>query len=395
MSTELHLINWRGGNIEAERLGAKVLIMEGYESVDPQCPLGGPDGLKDIICEKNGWQYIAACYFGTSQKEFKEIKGKFLHDLEGVSRNDAAGIVFITNQHITPGGRKELEEIATSIDKMAIIYHKERIVALLNSPLGYGIRLDLFGIEMNKEEQTSFFSQQNNFIKKLLDNQSEYLLDEIDKRISSIRSPISRIENIANLSYETTLSTLDLVKRNDRTVSEKKKAVFPKGIYNTANIELGGLCSLHKLLLYGEQGTQLGELRTQKVWIGSTTARGIENATYIPPEPEEVIELTSALLTWWSSNYETLIDQDPKVKIDALVKFHHEFLRIHPFLDGNGRVARFLLNQQASELFNIQHKVIIDDNETYYLALNEGHQGNLSSLTRLITQALFGKEDIQ
>ena len=112
MTTELHLINWRNGNVQAERLGAKILIMEGYESVDPQCPLGGPDGLKDIVCEKNGWKYIAACFFGIDQKEFKDIKDKFAHDLEGVEKNKANGIVFITNQHITPTQRKELETLA-------------------------------------------------------------------------------------------------------------------------------------------------------------------------------------------------------------------------------------------------------------------------------------------
>ena len=395
MNTEIHLINWRGGNVQAERLGAKILIMEGFESVDPQCPLGGPDGLKDIICEKNGWDYVAACYFGIDQKAFKDIKHKFNHDLEGVQNNDANGIVFRTNQHITPGERSELIELASEQDKKAIIYHKERIVALLNSPMGYGIRLELFGIEMNKEEQTSFFSQQNNFLKKLLDKQSEYLLAEIGKRISSIKSPLKRIERIANMTYETTLSTNDLVKKNDRSARDKIKVVFPKGEINSNEIDLAELCFLHKLLLFGEEGTQLGKLRTQKVWIGSPTSSGIESATFVPPEPYAVVDETEKLLEWWRSNYESIKKDNAINKIKALVHFHHQLLRIHPFLDGNGRVARFILNQQASELFEIEHKIVIDDTDLYYLALNEGHQGDLESLNRLITQALFGMETLE
>jgi len=28
--------------------------MEGYEAIDPSHPLGGQDGLKDIVCAKDG-----------------------------------------------------------------------------------------------------------------------------------------------------------------------------------------------------------------------------------------------------------------------------------------------------------------------------------------------------
>lgn len=394
MTTELHLINWRSGNVQAERLGAKILIMEGYESVDPQCPLGGPDGLKDIVCEKNGWKYIAACYFGIDQKEFKDVKEKFVHDLEGVEKNGADGIVFITNQHITPTQRKELESLAENDENTAIIYHKERLVALLNSPLGYGIRLELFGIEMNKEEQTSFFSQQNNYLKNLLDKQSEFLISEISKRIDGIKSPISRIEQVANFNYETTLNIQEFLKK-EHEPSDKSKIPFPKGDTTTAELTIGELCSIHKLLLFSESSIKLGQFRNQRVWIGSPMTSGIENATYIPPEPDLVTKMVEKLLSDWKNNYEKNLNSDSQTKINALVDFHFGFLKIHPFLDGNGRVARYILNQQATEFFNVDYKVILKDNDTYFAALNEGHKGNLEPLKRVLTQAIFGKETIE
>jgi hypothetical protein len=52
-NTEIKLKLWRGDQIRAERLAAALLHIEGFTSVDPQCPLGGPDGLKDVLCEKN------------------------------------------------------------------------------------------------------------------------------------------------------------------------------------------------------------------------------------------------------------------------------------------------------------------------------------------------------
>ena len=44
------------GPTQAERLVASVLHGEGYEAIDPQSPLGGPDGLKDVLFDFNGWK---------------------------------------------------------------------------------------------------------------------------------------------------------------------------------------------------------------------------------------------------------------------------------------------------------------------------------------------------
>ena len=45
--TELRLSFWRSGSTQAERLAASALRLSGYEEIDPQSPLGGPDGKKD------------------------------------------------------------------------------------------------------------------------------------------------------------------------------------------------------------------------------------------------------------------------------------------------------------------------------------------------------------
>ena len=41
------------------------------------------------------------------------------------------------------------------------IYHLERIASLLNTPSFYGIRMEFLDIEMSKEEQLSFFADQD------------------------------------------------------------------------------------------------------------------------------------------------------------------------------------------------------------------------------------------
>lgn len=79
--TELRLSNWRDGSTKAEQLSGAVLRLSGYEEIDPQCPLGGPDGKKDILCQKGGLNWIGAVYFPNSKVTFAAIKKKYQSDL--------------------------------------------------------------------------------------------------------------------------------------------------------------------------------------------------------------------------------------------------------------------------------------------------------------------------
>ena len=105
LPTEQVLFSWRFGQTQAERLCAGLLISEGFTSVDPQCPLGGPDGLKDVICQKGTLRYIAAAFFPPKPNSFAQIRKKFEHDLKGVANSHASAIVFLTNQQLSPTDR--------------------------------------------------------------------------------------------------------------------------------------------------------------------------------------------------------------------------------------------------------------------------------------------------
>src|SRR4051812_35781564 len=108
MTTESRLREWRFGQTQAERLCAGVLSIEGFSAVDPQHPLGGPDGLKDVLCRRGMTTFVAAAYFPTTTVSFSTIQSKFEGDLEGVKKNDARGFVFIVNQALTVGERQTL-----------------------------------------------------------------------------------------------------------------------------------------------------------------------------------------------------------------------------------------------------------------------------------------------
>ncbi len=103
---------------------------------------------------------------------------------------------------------------------------------------------------------------------------------------------------------------------------------------------------LHKKLMTGVRGNTArpGEFRRSQNWIGAPGSP-IENATYVPPPPNE---MNKALDAWEKFMHVRTIP--PLVQI-ALG--HYQFEAIHPFLDGNGRVGRLLIT-----LFLVERKIL-------------------------------------
>jgi Fic family protein len=85
------------------------------------------------------------------------------------------------------------------------------------------------------------------------------------------------------------------------------------------------------------------------------------------------------------------IENIEKLKLQTIKKasfIHHEFVRIHPFIDGNGRVARLLTNFYLIK--NGYPPIIIqkEDRKKYYKTLKKADQGDLSDFATLIARAV-------
>ncbi len=52
------LREWTNGQPASERLAAQILLHERYTELDPSHPLGGPDGAKDALVQKDGERWI-------------------------------------------------------------------------------------------------------------------------------------------------------------------------------------------------------------------------------------------------------------------------------------------------------------------------------------------------
>lgn len=169
------LLNWTKGQKSSERLAAHILSSEGFKSIDPSHPLGGKDGLKDIISIKDNIQWIAAAYFPRGQKEIKKIIQKFNSDLNGITKNDISALTFITNQELTLSNRKQLKEIGKPYT--VEIYHLERITHILDTPKNYGVRLEFLDIELSREEQLSYFASRDEKMMGLSEKLEHLMID--------------------------------------------------------------------------------------------------------------------------------------------------------------------------------------------------------------------------
>jgi len=180
-------------------------------------------------------------------------------------------------------------------------------------------------------------------------------LCEVVKEPDLFVVPYIRQEALATSRIEGTQASLTdlLVAQTDRTRKasddvrevERYLAASRHAFSAIANLPITQrlIKEAHAILLQGVRGSDKlpGELRKSPVWVGSSGATP-ETAQFVPPLPDEV----PAALTDWEE-YVNSPNEQPALIRCALM--HYQFETIHPFLDGNGRIGRLLINLMLLE----------------------------------------------
>jgi Fic family protein len=125
-----------------------------------------------------------------------------------------------------------------------------------------------------------------------------------------------------------------LLARYDEKISpSEKKQNYSQAqhvIFRKKKISFALMCQLHRIV----KEDPTSKFRTKQNWIGKEGCT-IEQAYFLPPKPTSVPKLMKEL-----KNYLHAKEKDPLVQ---LAIFFAQLLIIHPFMDGNGRVARLLI----------------------------------------------------
>ena len=161
-------------------------------------------------------------------------------------------------------------------------------------------------------------------------------------------------EHLEVINHEKAILFLDDLVKDNEPISE----------WNIKNI--------HQLILKDIDNENAGRYRKENVTI--------KGAIHIPPDYLKVPELMGRLVL----TYNNWREYHPIIQAALL---HGELVKIHPFIDGNGRTSRLLMNLV---LMNKGYTPVIIKKESrlkYYEALDKAHTtGNYTDFIKLITK---------
>ena len=156
---------------------------------------------------------------------------------------------------------------------------------------------------------------------------------------------------------------------------------------------------LHRIILvesyYSDAITPDGKPTKRRILIGQYKEQPNHvitptGETHYYATPEDVPILMGELMAWFNAE-----KNNPQIHPSVLAAiFHHRFVAIHPFDDGNGRLGRILMNLILMQKGFPPAIIKLKDRQDYYVALNNANAGNYDLLVDYIANSLKDALDI-
>jgi Fic family protein len=235
--------------------------------------------------------------------------------------------------------------------------------------------LHLLSTLLSEEEKRELENVKKEYLsepKANLESRYEAFVSQFTYDSTTIEGNTLTLQETSQLLFENIAPRKSL-----REINEVKnyKEAFDYLLKEKEDISKKIILKLHELVtkdtLKKELVSQIGKYRDVQVYI-----RGVR---WLPPKPEEVPGEMQVLLSWYSKNKKNL---HPLI---LTAYFHSAFETIHPFVDGNGRVGRLLLNfmlrKHNCPMINIPNK----KKYLYYKTLEAAQtKGDLRPLVKFL-----------
>jgi Fic family protein len=284
-------------------------------------------------------------------KAGREKKGILIRELAGILGIDAALV-----SKFESGARKPTKVQVYKIAQVLDLDADELMVAWLKEKILFEVGNDDLALRamIAAEEEIKYQKTER---QKSISKGLKKLLIEIDRKkkmLSEYRELDSfRIAQALELEYTfesnriegntLTLKETDLVINEGLTISGKSMREHLEAINHkeaidyikylidkNSEISEREILSIHNLILRGIDPSNAGKYRTVQVMI--------KGSEHLPPAPYLVAKQMEDLMLWYHSNKSQL---HPVV---LAAEMHERLVTIHPFIDGNGRTSRLIMN---------------------------------------------------
>lgn len=115
--------------------------------------------------------------------------------------------------------------------------------------------------------------------------------------------------------------------------------------------------NIHQLILKNIDDENAGRYRQQNVLISG--------ATTTPPDYTLLNDKMAQLIDWYN------LEAYKLHPIERAAKVHADFVGIHPFIDGNGRISRLLMNLELLKAGYPPCVITVENRLAYYEALDQ------------------------
>ncbi|KAH7684657.1 fic protein family protein [Aphelenchoides avenae] len=182
---------------------------------------------------------------------------------------------------------------------------------------------------------------------------------------------MSLVQTRVVLETRMAVSGKSIVEHNEILGMDAALRFLNQTLAHVGKLTMQDILAIHKRVLGFVDPIAAGVLRSTQVYVGSFT----------PTSPEYVLEEMAEMIDWL--NDEETLRIDP-VELAALA--HYKLVYIHPFIDGNGRTARLLMNFILMQSGFPPVIIPVEERGRYYASLRAANEGDLRPFIRFIAE---------